>query len=271
VSLRIEVFPTRLGPTVDFYTGVLGFALVRSEGTDAEGYVALRRGQVQLGVAARSGHRADLAHRRPPTGVELVLEVDDVAEELRRVRAGGWPVEEQLSLRPWGLRDFRLLDPSGYYLRITEREPSEQRPGPTADPPAHPRVPLLRAVDAVTVAVPDLDAGLRFYRDQLGHDLLWRDDAQGQAGLRLPDSDAELVLSTDQGYAPNWLVTSVSEAVQALVAAGGRVLHPPTPIPVGWLAVVADPFGNALVLLDLSTGRYTTDEAGRVTSVQPPG
>jgi len=24
-------------------------------------------------------------------------------------------------LRPWGLRDFRIFDPSGYYLRITER------------------------------------------------------------------------------------------------------------------------------------------------------
>jgi hypothetical protein len=29
--------------------------------------------------------------------------------------------------------------------------------------------PLLRSVDAVTVPVPDLDAGLSFYRDRLGH------------------------------------------------------------------------------------------------------
>lgn len=51
--------------------------------------------------------------------------------------------------------------------------------------------PLLRMVDAVTMPVPDLDSGLRFYRDGLGHQLLWRDDAIGQAGLRLPDADTE--------------------------------------------------------------------------------
>jgi uncharacterized glyoxalase superfamily protein PhnB len=27
---------------------------------------------------------------------------------------------ETLTARPWGLRDFRLLDPDGYYWRITE-------------------------------------------------------------------------------------------------------------------------------------------------------
>jgi hypothetical protein len=30
---------------------------------------------------------------------------------------------------------------------------------------------------------------------------------------------------------------------------------------------VADPFGNVLVLLDLSKGRYITDADGRVTGV----
>lgn len=129
--------------------------------------------------------------------------------------------------------------------------------------------PLLRAVDAVTVPVPNLDDGLRFYRDQLGHELLWRNDALGQAGLRLPDTETELVLSTTHGYAPNWLVTSVAEAVQTVLAAGGHLVHQPTPIPVGQLAVVADPFGSPLVLLDLSTGRYATDASGEVTHVEP--
>ena len=34
--------------------------------------------------------------------------------------------------------------------------------------------PLLQKVDAVTIPVPDLGTGLRFYRDALGHELLWR-------------------------------------------------------------------------------------------------
>ena len=124
--------------------------------------------------------------------------------------------------------------------------------------------PVLRQLDAVTVPVPDLDQGLAFYRDQLGHELLWRNDAIGQAGLRLPESNSELVLSTALDYAPNWLVTSVDAAVDRLVTAGGRVVSPPTPIPVGRVAVVADPFGNQLVVVDLSAGTYETDGTGRV-------
>jgi predicted enzyme related to lactoylglutathione lyase len=127
--------------------------------------------------------------------------------------------------------------------------------------------PLIQKVDAVTIPVPDLDAGLRFYRDSLGHRLLWRNDAIGQAGLGLPGSDTEIVLTTRQEYAPNWLVSSAEEAAQAVQAAGGRVVIPPFDIPVGRVTVVADPFGNSLVLLDLSKGRYTTDGAGRVTGV----
>ena len=126
--------------------------------------------------------------------------------------------------------------------------------------------PLLRQLDAVTVPVPDLDQGLAFYRDQLGHELLWRNDALEQAGLRLPESNTELVLSAALDYAPNWLVTSVEDAVDRLVAAGGRVISPPTPIPVGRVAVVADPFGNQLVLVDLSSGTYRTDATGRVVN-----
>ncbi len=76
------------------------------------------------------------------------------------------------------------------------------------------------------------DGGLQFYRDQLGHELVWRNDAVGQVGLRLPESQAELVLSTNLEYAVNWLVTSVSEAVETVVEAGGKVILEPTQIPV---------------------------------------
>ena len=54
----------------------------------------------------------------------------------------------------------------------------------------------------------------------------------------------------------------------AVEAAGGRVLTPSFDIPVGRVAVVGDPFGNVLVLVDLSKGRYETDAEGRVTGVR---
>jgi catechol 2,3-dioxygenase-like lactoylglutathione lyase family enzyme len=78
--------------------------------------------------------------------------------------------------------------------------------------------PLLRKVDAVTIAVPDLDRALVFYRDRLGHSLLWRNDSIGQASLAMPDSDTELVLTIAQGTEANWLVESVEEATATFVS-----------------------------------------------------
>jgi predicted enzyme related to lactoylglutathione lyase len=127
--------------------------------------------------------------------------------------------------------------------------------------------PLLRRIDAVTIPVPDLDSGLRFYRDGLGHTLLWRNEKLGQAGLGTAEGETEIVLTTQLEYAPNWLVNDVEEAVQAVTVAGGRVLVQPFDIPVGRGVVVADSFDNILVMLDLSRGRYTTDVSGAVTGV----
>ena len=50
-----------------------------------------------------------------------MLEVDDLAAEVARITAAGWPLEEGLARRPWGLVDVRLLDPDGHYLRVTGR------------------------------------------------------------------------------------------------------------------------------------------------------
>lgn len=129
-------------------------------------------------------------------------------------------------------------------------------------------MPLLKKVDAVTVAVPDLDSGMAFYVDALGHALRWRNDAIGQAGLQLPESDTEIVLTTSHGYEPNWLVDSADQAAESIRHAGGVVLAEPFDVPVGRVAVVADPFGNVLVLIDLSKGRYATGPDGAVTGVQ---
>jgi lactoylglutathione lyase len=120
MTLRIEIFTADLDAVVAFYTGVLDFMLVRDERSAPVGYVAVERGAVRIGAAYRPD-TVDPALRHPPTGIELVLEVDDLQVEHDRVVAAGWPLEGALEDRPWGLTDFRILDPAGHYLRITNR------------------------------------------------------------------------------------------------------------------------------------------------------
>ena len=119
-TLRCEIFPADLDATAAFYVDVLAFEIVRDERGAAAPYRALRRGEIQLG-AARRDLVAEPGQRRPPVGVELVLEVDDLDADRARVAGTGWPVTEEITPRPWGLRDFRLLDPDGYYWRVTTR------------------------------------------------------------------------------------------------------------------------------------------------------
>lgn len=123
--------------------------------------------------------------------------------------------------------------------------------------------PLARKVDAIELAVPDLDAGLAYYRDALGHELIWRSDTA--AGLRMPGTDAELVLQTERpGVHVDLLVDSADEAAAHVVGAGGTIVVPPFDIPVGRAVVVEDPWGNRLVLLDMRDGPLRTDEHGNV-------
>lgn len=128
---------------------------------------------------------------------------------------------------------------------------------------------FLRKVDCVRLYVPDLEAGLSFYRDQLGHALIWRTETA--AGLRLPESEAELVIQTeDQKQEVDFLVASADEAAEVIQRAGGKIIVPPFDIQIGRCVVVEDPWGNPLVLLDASKGLLKTDAEGNVIgNIQP--
>jgi predicted enzyme related to lactoylglutathione lyase len=123
--------------------------------------------------------------------------------------------------------------------------------------------PLVRKVDCIQIPVPDIESGLAFYRDSLGHALVWRTDTQ--AGLRMRESDAEIVIQTERReLEANLLVDSADEAAARIEEAGGRVVAEPFNIQIGRCAVVQDPWGNRLVLLDMSKGRLVTDAEGNV-------
>lgn len=79
-----------------------------------------------LGPIARlpsHGERAGFTQERLSScrgaGVEIVRDVDDLDAEAQRVARAGHSFVETVQERPWGLRDFRLADPDGYYLRVT--------------------------------------------------------------------------------------------------------------------------------------------------------
>lgn len=61
----------------------------------------------------------------------------------------------------------------------------------------------------------------------------------------------------------NRLVACAAPACRA----GRKIIEEPFDIPVGRATIVADPFGNVLVLLDLSNGTYVVDADNNVIGV----
>lgn len=123
--------------------------------------------------------------------------------------------------------------------------------------------PLIQKFDCLRLYVPNLEVGLAFYRDQLGHTLIWRTDEA--AGLRLPDTDAELVLHVEPKEPEiDLMVDSADMAAVRFEKAGGKIVVPPFDIQIGRCVVVEDPWGNELVLLDSTKGLLLTDVEGNV-------
>jgi len=115
-TLRIEIFPADLAVSLRFYEA-LGFEII-GRGEDPA-YASIRKGEVRIGLLEAPARPPE--HRQVPSGTEIVIVVDDVEAERDRALAAGLVLAEDLVERAWGLTDFRVHDPDGYYLRLTDR------------------------------------------------------------------------------------------------------------------------------------------------------
>jgi len=123
LTFKLELFVTDLMRSIDFYQRVLGFEMAASH---PDGYTPMSLGPVNIALNRLDGLPEDhpiqkTADERLGRGVELVLEVDDVNAVLQRIASLGWPLSGRLQQQPWGLTDFRIEDPDGYYWRISSR------------------------------------------------------------------------------------------------------------------------------------------------------
>jgi predicted enzyme related to lactoylglutathione lyase len=114
---------------------------------------------------------------------------------------------------------------------------------------------MLKKIDCVMVRVDDLDAAADFYTRVFGLMPVWRDESS--IGLALPQSEAEVVLHTidlPREYSVHYLVDDVDAAVAHHLEQGGEVRTAPFDIAMGRCAVLADPCGNPVCLVDMTRG-----------------
>jgi lactoylglutathione lyase len=117
----------------------------------------------------------------------------------------------------------------------------------------------LRKIDCIMVKVDDVERASEFYIRVFGMHPTWRDATS--AGLRFPESDAEIVLhnilDTPARVDVTYLVDDVIAAVRALKAEGCIVAAPPFEVVIGKCAVIVDPFGTPMTIIDMTKGPRT--------------
>jgi predicted enzyme related to lactoylglutathione lyase len=121
---------------------------------------------------------------------------------------------------------------------------------------------LFQNIDCLMLNVDDIDSAFTFYRDKLGLPLVWRTET----GLGLRMGKSELVLNKGKRKEPETdiMVASAEAAARRFADAGGSIVAGPFDIKIGKCVVVADPWGNKLVLLDCTKGLLKTNADGHV-------
>jgi predicted enzyme related to lactoylglutathione lyase len=106
-ELVVELPVSDLAASLAFYQPA-GFTAERTTDT----FAALRWGETYLFLTVRS----DVAPGPHPANIRVV--VDDLDERFAAARARGCAVRYEPMDRPYGLRDFTIVDPDGYELRF---------------------------------------------------------------------------------------------------------------------------------------------------------
>ena len=121
----VELHVPDFAPVRDFYAR-LGFKTVWEQPPEGhKGYMVMECGKNILrfwcgndDVYTHTYFRTFAADAPSGKGVEIIIETENL-DALYAAFENSENLVEPLREKPWGLRDFRLKDPYGYYLRIT--------------------------------------------------------------------------------------------------------------------------------------------------------
>src|SRR5262249_49713722 len=112
--LFLELTVSDFDGNIKFFQDVAGYKVTRKEAN----FVILQTERGELLLNGRNRFRDTPANRSG--GVEVGLVVADLDETYAAAKKFDWRITSGIAKQPWGVRDFRVLSPDGYYLRFTE-------------------------------------------------------------------------------------------------------------------------------------------------------
>ena len=115
----LRVFPilgaNDLKTSLAFYRDVLGFSIAWQWG-DPPSRAGVATGDVELQLLSDP-------RLRPPAPGRVYIHMTGIDAFYRAVRRRGGQIHEPLVERDWGMRDFRILDPSDNQIGFAEQIP----------------------------------------------------------------------------------------------------------------------------------------------------
>ena len=90
------------------------------------GYAGVKAGGALLYICQDTDLAAAIRERR--LGPDIFLWVNDIDSVNRQHRANHANIEEELTARPWGVRQYVVREPNGYRLKVAESFEPEEGP-----------------------------------------------------------------------------------------------------------------------------------------------
>ena len=126
----VELETKRLDESVAFFQDVMDFEETYRSGsfiqleTDHSELLLIHADEIPAGHPFHGKYKEG----SQGVGVEIGLVVADLDKSFEAAkRHPAWTISSGVVRRPWGVRDFRVLYPDGYYLRFTEGEAAKTK------------------------------------------------------------------------------------------------------------------------------------------------
>ena len=116
---RVKLYVNDIEKSLLFYEEVIGLKLYKRN------MHAVRLNHDQFSLLLASDSTLNENHyftiEKKGNGFELIIVVDRIEDVYERCKEKRCTIQEEIQTYPWEMRGFKVVDPDGYFLRVTSK------------------------------------------------------------------------------------------------------------------------------------------------------
>ncbi|WP_077617523.1 VOC family protein [Bacillus sinesaloumensis] len=123
VLFRVELYVKDIEESIKFYQDIIGLELFgRNERSARFNYDCFSLLLTSESILLHGHYFNQKAKSNVKgNGFELIIVVDALEKVYQRCLNSDYPIEVEVEKYPWDMRGFKIVDPDGYFLRITSK------------------------------------------------------------------------------------------------------------------------------------------------------